>query len=291
MIDDIELKELYDRMHDCDICPRNCRQDRYSATDGICGMPVKLRIASYGPHYGEEPELVGYSASGTIFFSGCNLLCKFCQNYDISHFRQGTDVSEEELATIMLKLQSSGVENINLVTPSHYAPQIIKALFFAKEYGLKIPVVYNSSGYDKVEILKKMDGLIDIYMPDIKFVEKDKGRKMAAAPTYFEYASKALVEMHRQVGDLLIESGVAKKGLLVRHLVLPNDMSDTKKIIDFIADRIGTDTYLNLMDQYHPAHRACEIAGLDQSVSGDEFKEYVNYAKEKGFTRPDYLYG
>jgi putative pyruvate formate lyase activating enzyme len=219
-------------------------------------MGAALKISSYGPHYGEEPELVGFTASGTIFLTGCNLLCNFCQNHDISHERNGRFTDEDTLVEIMLNLQNMGAANINFVTPTHFSPQLINAAEKAKSYELNIPIVYNSSGYDKVKTLKMWEGIIDIYMPDLKFFEPEKSKLYADAPDYFDFASKAIIEMHRQVGDLVIRNGVAQRGLLVRHLVLPNNQSDTKEIIDFIAENIGINTYLNLMDQYRPAYRA-----------------------------------
>lgn len=284
------ITELKDNLSSCDICPRNCLTDRYVKADGICGMGAWLKIASYGPHYGEEPELVGNTASGTIFFSGCNLLCDFCQNFEISHYREGSYLSEEELASIMLKLQDAGCGNINLVTPTHYSPQILEALERAKSRGLSIPVVYNSSGYDKVETLEYFEGYIDIYMPDLKFADPKKSKRFANAPDYFEISSKAVIEMHRQVGDLEMENGVAARGLLIRHLVFPNGQSDTKRIIDFTASRLGPDTYLNLMDQYRPVFKAKEHEPIDCYAGQREFADNIAYAKSSGFTRPEYLY-
>ncbi len=285
-----DIQELYNRLSNCDICPQDCQINRFENTDGTCGMGSKVRIASYGPHYGEEPEIVGLTASGTIFLSGCNLLCKFCQNCDISHERVGRDIDHYRLAEIMLNLQDSGVSNINFVTPTHFSPQLIKAVLKAKDNGLKIPIVYNSSGYDKVDTLKYWEGLVDIYMPDLKFVDPEKSKKYTEAENYFEIASEAVIEMHRQVGDLLVENETAVRGLLIRHLILPEDQSDTKQIIDFLADKIGTDTYLNLMEQYRPAYKAPEFPLLNRRITSEEYNHFIRYARERGFCRPYYIF-
>lgn len=249
-----------------------------------------MKIASYGPHFGEEPEIVGYAASGTIFLSGCNLLCAFCQNFDISHIKEGRYIDESSLVRIILEMQAAHFSNINLVTPTQYTPQLINAIDKAKSYGLKIPVVYNCGGYEKVNTLKLWEGLVDIYMPDLKFFSPEKSALYANAEDYFERASKAILEMQRQTGDLEIKNGTATKGLLIRHLVLPNNQSDTKEIIDFVAENLGTNTYLNLMDQYYPSYKASEYPKINGRVDKKEFEEYVQYAKDKGFKRPDYLF-
>ena len=274
----------------CSLCPRDCLVDRTKNSDGICGMDMNLRIASFGPHYGEEPELVGFTASGTIFLSGCSLLCEFCQNYDISHQKHGRQFNSEELTEMILNLQQIGCTNINLVTPTHFSPSLINAIIRAKDYGLKLPVVYNSSGYEKAETLKMWEGIVDIYMPDFKFVDSEKSKLYCDCPDYFDFASQAILEMQRQTGNLVIKNGIARRGLLIRHLVLPKNQSDTKEVIDFIAEKIGTDTYLNLMDQYRPAHEANKYNLLNTRTNKEEFYEFVNYAKSIGFTRPDWLY-
>ncbi len=254
-------------------------------------MPADLYIASWGPHFGEEPELVGFFGSGTIFLTGCNLLCVFCQNYSISHQKEGRKYTIEELVDVMLKLQSIGCHNINLVTPTHYAPQIASAIVQARSYGLTIPIVYNSSGYDKVETLRELEGLIDIYMPDLKFVRPENARLYTEAENYFAYASSAVIEMYRQVGNLILRKGVARRGLIIRHLILPDNQSDTTEIIDFIAENLGTNVYLNLMDQYYPRFYAFQYPKLSRSLITEEYNFYVEYAKSKGFKYPEYIFG
>ncbi len=249
-------------------------------------MPSDVVISSFGPHFGEEPELVGLGGSGTIFFTGCNLKCIFCQNWDISHHNIGKIYSKQEVIDIMLYLQDTGCLNINLVTPTHFSLQLVDILENAKAQGLSIPIVYNTNCYDKVEMLKQLEGIIDIYMPDIKFVSNDISKKLTNSNNYFEIASKALIEMHRQVSDLVVKNGIARRGLLVRHLVLPNNQSNTKEVIDFIAENIGTDTYLNLMDQYRPIYKANQVIEINQNLSRNEFLDYVKYAINKGFYRP-----
>jgi len=281
---------LKTKLDNCDICPRNCFCNRNAGDIGYCGMGNRLVIASFGEHFGEEPEIVGNYASGTIFFSGCNLLCNFCQNFDISHFKFGKISSITELSNIMLDLQQRNCENINLVTPTHFSPLILEAIILAKDQGLDIPIVYNSSAYEKVETLKAFEGLIDIYMPDLKFIDPKKSALYCKANDYFQFAIEAISEMHRQVGDLIINNGVAKKGLLIRHLVFPNNQSDTNEIINVVANKFGTNTYLNLMDQYHPCYKANKFDMINRNLYQQEFLNYVKYAKSKGFYRPNYLY-
>ncbi|MFN3305711.1 MAG: radical SAM protein [Candidatus Kapaibacteriota bacterium] len=285
-----QIDELFSRLGSCDICPHSCNVDRQKGEVGICGMTSELTIASYGPHFGEEPELVGFFGSGTIFLSGCNLLCVFCQNYTISHCREGRKYDISELVDIMLKLQEIGCHNINFVTPTHYAPEIAKAIIEARSLGLAIPIVYNSSGYDKVDTLKALEGLIDIYMPDIKFIDPEKSKIYTEAPDYFIYASSALIEMYKQVGNLVVRNGIAKRGLIVRHLILPDNQSDTIEIINFIANNLGTDVYLNLMDQYHPHYFAFQYPRISRGIIAEEYKYYIEYAKSKGFWNPPYIY-
>ncbi len=286
----LNKNKLYEKLASCDICPHECKADRNKKPDGICRMGVELEISSYGPHYGEEPELVGYSGSGTIFFTGCNLLCVFCQNYDISHKRYGSQISEKQLSNIMLDLQEKGCCNINFVTPTHFTPQIIYAIDNAKSTGLTIPIVWNSSGYEKPETIKELEGLVDIYMPDLKFVSSEKSRLYSEANDYFSFASKAIIQMHKQVGDLIIKNGIARRGLLIRHLVLPNNQADTKEIIDFISDNIGCNSYLNLMEQYHPCYMSYKYPKIKNKIGYDEYIPYINYARSKGFYRPEYLF-
>lgn len=284
------MKKEINTLKSCDICPHNCRVDRTVSTEGVCGMGANLVIYSYGPHFGEEPELVGYFGSGTIFFTGCNMLCVFCQNYDISHLREGYGIDETRLAEIMLLVQERGCSNINLVTPMHFTSQIIQAVKSAKIRGLNIPVIWNSSGYEKTDTIKKLEGIVDIYMPDLKFIKPEKSNLYTEAENYFDYASKAVTEMHKQVGDLVIKNSIARRGLIIRHLVLPLNQSDTKEIIDFIAEELGEDTYLNLMDQYHPCFKADRYPLINRQISTEEYESYIDYAKKRGFRRPDYIF-
>jgi len=239
-------------MRKCTLCPRMCKVDRLNNERGRCLIGRYAVVASYGPHFGEESPLVGQKGSGTIFFAGCNLGCIFCQNYDISHTSDGYVVSAVQLADIMLELQRMGCHNINFVTPSHVIPQILESLPYAVEKGLSVPLVYNSSGYDRVSALKLLDGIVDIYMPDFKFWDSSLSKRWCDAEDYPDRAKAALKEMHRQVGDLVIENGLAKRGLLVRHLVMPGCLDDTKQILRFVAQEISPNTYINIMDQYRP---------------------------------------
>lgn len=286
-----DVEGFYRSLSHCEVCPHSCGVNRFENEVGTCGMPADIYLASYGPHFGEEPELVGYFGSGTIFLSGCNLLCVFCQNFTISHCREGKLYKIQDLVEVMLDLQKMGCHNINFVTPTHYSPQIAKAIVEARSIGLSIPVVYNSSGYDRVETLKMLEGLIDIYMPDLKFMEPEKSRIYTEAPDYFAYASAAILEMHRQVGKLVVRNGIARRGIIIRHLILPENQSDTTEIIDFIAEIIGTEVYLNLMEQYYPRYLAYQYPKIGRSITYEEFNYYIKYAKAKGFRQPEYLFG
>ncbi len=276
------IKVANNRLIKCDLCPRKCLVNRAEGETGTCKTAKHAIIASYSPHFGEEPPLVGTNGSGTIFFTHCNLLCNFCQNIDISHEGYGVEVSKSQLARIMLELQLRGCHNINFVTPSHVIPQILEALEIAAEHGLKIPVVYNSSGYDDLESLKLLDGIIDIYMPDFKFWDIEMARKTCNAPDYPEIARLALKEMFRQVGDLKIENGIAKKGLLVRHLVMPNGITETKEILEFISNQISPNTYVNIMPQYRPCGQAYEFPDLSRGITKAEYSEALDLARNAG---------
>ena len=272
----------------CTLCPRCCRVDRTAGEKGYCRTGTHAVVASYHAHFGEEAPLVGKNGSGTIFFSHCNLLCNFCQNFDISHEGEGYELSAPELAQIMLSLQAAGCHNINLVTPSHVVPQILSALSLAVESGLEIPLVYNSSGYDSVETLEVLDGVIDIYMPDFKFWDASIAQLTCRAPDYPEVARKALVEMHRQVGDLTLDAhGIAMNGLLIRHLVLPCDLAGTDRITAFIAEKISKNTYFNIMNQYRPCGRASEVESMARSVTEEEYTRAVEMAHKVGLQRLD----
>ncbi|MBN2406269.1 MAG: radical SAM protein [Elusimicrobia bacterium] len=262
----------------CNICPIECGADR-TRTRGFCGAGRSLEISSWNLHFGEEPPISGHRGSGTVFFTHCSLKCKFCQNYPISHLGNGKKYSKEDFMEIMLGLQRDGAHNINLVTPTHYAPQIIEALSMIKGGRLKIPVVYNSSGYEKVETLEALEGLVDIYMPDAKYSDSRKASGLCEAKDYWKVNKKAIKEMHRQVGGLMINrNGIAERGLLIRHLVLPGDLSGTGAVLKFIAEEIGPDTYLSLMSQYHPAHKAVKHETLGRKITKKEYEKAVDAA-------------
>lgn len=272
----------------CVLCPRSCAVDRLAGETGFCKTGQRAWVSSYSPHFGEEAPLVGSHGSGTIFFTHCNLLCLFCQNFDISHQGQGQPVTDNELASLMLALQHQGCHNINFVTPSHVVPQILGALEIAVENGLNVPLVFNSGGYDRVTTLKLLDGIIDIYMPDFKFWDSQVADSSCQAPDYPAVARRALAEMHRQVGDLQIDDdGIGRRGLLVRHLVLPRGMAGTREVMRFIAQKISAASYVNVMSQYRPCGRAAEIQGLESPLSAEDYRLAVQAAKEEGITRLD----
>jgi putative pyruvate formate lyase activating enzyme len=258
---------------------------RSEGETGDCHSTDEIIISSVGPHFGEESPLVGTHGSGTIFFANCNLSCEFCQNYDISHLGIGEKNSIEDLARAMLKLQQRGSHNINLVTPTHFTPQIVDAVILAIDKGLEIPIVYNCGGYESVETLKLLEGIVDIYMPDIKYSVDKNALKYSGINNYWEVVTFAIKEMHMQVGDLKISKrGLAQRGLLIRHLVLPNDIAGSKKVIEFVANEISTNSYLNIMDQYRPAYNATKYEKLNRRITPSEYKEVVEYAFSKGLS-------
>jgi len=272
----------------CVLCPRQCKVDRFSGETGICNTRIHAQVSSYNPHFGEEAPLVGQKGSGTIFFTHCNLLCNFCQNYDISHQGMGEAVSDRELAAMMLTLQQMGCHNINFVTPSHVVPQILSALEIAVEDGLSVPLVYNSGGYDTVSTLRILDGIVDIYMPDFKFWDPEIAEKACDAKDYPDVARNAVSEMHRQVGDLVIDGeGIAVRGVLLRHLVLPRGLAGTRDIMHFIATQVSKNTYVNVMPQYRPCGRAGEIPELAKGLSTRDFQDALDAAKAEGIHRLD----
>jgi len=280
--------QALERLSACALCPRRCGVNRLSGETGVCKTGRLASVSSFNAHFGEEAPLVGERGSGTLFFAHCNLLCLFCQNFEISHQGIGREVTDERLAGIMLGLQRQGCHNINFVTPSHVVPQILAALEIAVARGLNVPLVFNSGGYDLPETLALLDGVIDIYMPDFKFWDPEIARTTCEAPDYPEAARQALVEMHRQVGDLEIgEDGIARRGLLVRHLVMPAGMAGTRHVMRFIARRISPRTYVNVMSQYRPCGRAHEVAGLETALSPAEYRRAVEEAAEEGITRLD----
>ena len=277
------------RQHEkeCDLCARYCGVDR-SLRVGACNTKLKARIASYGPHHGEEDPLRGWRGSGTIFFSWCNLRCQYCQNADISQGPAGREVDSQELAAIMLSLQESGCHNLNFVSPSHVVAEILEALVIAIDHGLHLPLVYNTGGFDSLEALTLLEDVIDIYMPDMKYSDRLIARRLSKIGNYPEINRIAVKEMHRQVGDLQIDSaGIAQRGLLIRHLVLPHDLAGTKDIVQFLANEISKDIYLNIMGQYRPAYKARDHEHLDRSLRAEEYERAVEIAQAAGLTRLD----
>jgi len=291
----LSRKELWERvscaeeiLKECSLCPRNCAVDRTAGEVGFCKTDNKAFVSSWGPHFGEEKPLVGRFGSGTIFFGHCNLGCVFCQNWTISHLGEGEGISFERLAKIMEDLQGMGCHNINLVTPTHQMPMILRSLAIAVEKGLTIPIVYNCGGYESLEALKILRGIIDIYMPDFKYADPEKALNYSKAKDYPERAKASLKEMHMQVGDLVIDGrGIAQRGLLVRHLVLPEDVAGTEEVIAFIAEEISKDTYLNIMDQYSPWYKASEHPPLNRKITREEYATAVRTARQKGLKRID----
>ena len=274
------LQALYRLTRVCEICPRRCRVGRLTGKTGICRALKFPEISSHTLHFGEEPPISGIHGSGTIFLTHCNLRCIFCQNYPISHLGNGQAISIQKLVEMMLSLQSRGAHNINFVTPTHYAAQIAHAIVLARRKGLTIPIVYNTSGYERVETLRHLEGLIDIYMPDIKFVYTETAKRYAAAPDYYEVAKAAVKEMHRQVGNLTLNrDGIAIKGLIIRHLVLPGHVDETGEILRFIAEEISPRSYVSLMSQYFPAYRAFEDPDLSRRITQHEYETAKQYLK------------
>ena len=279
---DDRVKQALALMESCALCPRRCGVNRLRGETGFCGIGARPVVASAGPHFGEEPPLVGQGGSGTIFFSGCNLGCVFCQNYDISHLRSGSEVTAERLVRLMLQLESGGCHNINFVTPTHVMPHVLDAVHQARKEGLASPIVYNCGGYEALDALKLLDGAVEIYMPDAKYASRDLAAKYSKAPDYPEVMKAAVKEMHRQVGELEIVDGVALRGLLVRHLVMPNNVAGSREIIDFIADEISPDTYVNVMSQYRPAFHAKGDAQIGRCPTEEEFLDAYRYAEQRG---------
>ncbi len=286
-----ELAKRRDRavevLSECRLCPRECRVNRLSGETGFCRSGREAVVASHGPHFGEERPLVGLGGSGTIFLTNCSLGCIFCQNHDISHLGRGRAVSDERLADSMLELQRLGCHNINLVTPTHFVPQILEALVIAAEQGLAVPLVYNCGGYESVETLTLLAGVVDIYMPDAKYSDGLVAARLSGASDYPERMKAAIAEMHRQVGDLQIdERGLAQHGLLVRHLVLPNNLAGSEGIMRFLAN-LSTGTYVNVMAQYRPCYRAGEVNEINRRPTLAEYRDAVQAALDAGLHRLD----
>jgi len=279
----LRLEKLFKILKNCEICLQKCQINRTKGEKGVCQLGFLPMVSSFHPHFGEESPLVGKFGSGTIFFTSCNLQCVYCQNYEISQLRIGQEISFEKLAEMMVNLQSLGCHNINLVTPTPQVPQIIKALSLAIEKGLKIPLVYNTNAYDSVKTLKLLNGVVDIYMPDVKYSDDKIALKYSSAPKYFKRMKKAIKEMYRQVGDLVLdENGIALRGLLVRHLVLPNDFAGSKKIFEFISEEISKNTFFNIMDQYAPHYKAFEYSELARRITNEEYQTALKLAQRAG---------
>ncbi len=284
------IKKLEAILNECKLCPRECVVNRNKDEKGCCKSDKHLMVSSVQPHYGEEDVLVGSHGSGTVFLTNCNLRCIYCQNYDISHLGYGQRVTEEELALGMLSLQKRGCHNINFVTPTHYTPQIVKALKIAIEKGLHIPLVYNCGGYESKSTIELLDGIVDIYMPDIKYGDVENAKRYSNAPDYFDRCKEAVKEMHRQVGDLKVDDrGIAWRGLLIRHLVLPNGLAGSAEVLKFIATEISNESYVNIMLQYRPMYKAYEYEELNRGIKMSEYREAIDIAREwdlhRGFER------
>ena len=280
-----EAREI---LRECCLCPRACAANRLEEELGTCGVGAEAMVASSHPHFGEEDPLVGWGGSGTIFFSSCSLRCVFCQNFEISHGMEGRTVSAVELAAMMLRLQGLGCHNINLVTPTHQVPQILEALALAVSAGLRLPLVYNSGGYEAVPTLRLLDGIVDIYMPDFKFADPAPAATYLDAPDYPEVAKAAIREMHRQVGDLVLdEDGIARRGLLVRHLVMPGGLAGTRAVMRFLAREVSRDTYVNIMAQYHPCGLAFRYPAIARPITAIEYREALAAAAAEGIHRLD----
>jgi len=287
------VEEAYRHLENCDLCARYCRVNRRMTTRGaVCRTAERAVVASYGAHYGEEDPLRGWSGSGTIFFSWCNLRCVFCQNWDISQKGVGREAEPAEIADMMLALQEQGCHNINFVSPSHVVAQIIAAVHDAAQRGLYLPLVYNTGGYDSPEALALLDGIIDIYMPDMKYGDSTLAHKYSKVRNYVEVNQAAVREMHRQVGDLVLDTnGVALRGLLVRHLVLPGGIGGTDKVLAFLANEVSRQTYLNLMDQYRPCWHAGQYPEINRPLTSEEYRKAQDAAARLGLTRLDRRHG
>ncbi|MCX6577158.1 MAG: radical SAM protein [Candidatus Aminicenantes bacterium] len=283
-----KIEKAFQILENCTLCPRSCKVNRLRGEKGVCQAGLEPEVSSYSPHFSEETPLVGRHGSGTIFFAHCSLRCSFCQNYSISHLGEGQAVSYKRLAGMMVELQSLGCHNINFVSPSHYVPQILKSLPPAIEAGLSVPLVYNTGGYDALGTLSLLKGVIDIYMPDFKFSQSGPAEELCHAPDYPQAAKTAIKEMHRQVGDLVFdEGGIALRGLLVRHLVLPGGLAGTEDVMRFLAQDISKETYVNIMDQYHPCGDVAWSSLLSRRITVREFQDAVGAASRAGLTRFD----
>lgn len=280
-----KIEKLFDMLNACTLCGHECKVDR-NKNRGVCKAGINAKISSVFPHFGEENPLVGTHGSGTIFLSNCNCKCVYCQNYDISHFGKGKEVSNNELAEKMMYLQDIGCHNINWVSPTHFAPQLVKSLFIARKNGLKVPVVYNTGGYDSLRLIRILSGIIDIYMPDIKYGSNEEASKYSGVGNYWDIVRGSIMEMYRQVGDLKTDAfGIAKRGLLIRHLVLPHNIAGSDEVLKFIADGISKDSYVNIMNQYSPYFKASDYKELTRGITEEEYQRVLDKAKELGLRR------
>jgi len=281
--------ELWNIMERCKLCPRACGINRLDGEKGFCQASAQLEISAYHPHFGEEKSLVGKGGSGTIFFTNCGLRCVFCINWEISQGGMGSSRQIEDLAEMMLQLQKKGCHNINVVTPTHYSPHIVRAVDKAAGKGLRLPIVYNTCGWESTEILEKLDGIVDIYLPDFKYSDGSMAaRYSSGAESYPEITKAALLEMHRQVGIAKpAPDGLMYRGLMIRHLVMPNEVSGTKKVIKWIAENLPQDTYFNIMSQYRPMYKAFDYPEISRKITRTEYDEAVRWAREAGLTNLD----
>ncbi len=279
------IEKLYSILNACTLCGHKCKVDR-KYERGVCSAGISAKISSVFPHFGEERPLVGTHGSGTIFLSNCNCKCVYCQNFDISHLGKGEELSEEEIAGKMIYLQEIGCHNINWVSPTHFAPQLVRSLFIAREKGLKIPIVYNTGGYDSPDLIRMLSGIIDIYMPDIKYSNNKNAFEYSGVKNYWNIVRNSVKEMHIQVGDLITDDfGLAKRGLIIRHLVLPNNLAGSDEVLKFVADEVSKDSYVNIMKQYTPYFKAQNYKELTRGITEEEYSRVLNKAKELGLRR------
>jgi putative pyruvate formate lyase activating enzyme len=276
------VKEFYKLLAPCKVCPRECGVDRLSGEIGNCGAGLEVKVSSYHQHFGEEPPLVGRQGSGTIFLTHCNLHCIYCQNYEISQLGLGTETNLEELADMMMKLQGLGCHNINFVTPTPWVPQIIEALSIAQNRGLDLPVVYNCGGYESVQTLRMLEGIVSIYMPDIKYADNKYAQQYSGVADYWDVVRPALKEMHRQVGDLIVEKGIAKRGLLIRHLVMPHGIAGSRQCFEFISRELSKNTTVNVMAQYYPTYKASQYAPISRRITTQEYRDALEELSKVG---------
>ncbi len=283
------VEEAYRHLERCDLCPRQCGVNRLRGERGLCRAPGKVMVYTAQPHYGEEIPLVGRGGSGTIFFSNCNLRCVFCQNWPIAHEGRGREIEDGELASLMLRLQRIGCHNINVVTPTHVMPHILAATRIAMKQGLRLPLCYNTGGYERVEMVRLLEGIVDIYLPDLKMMDgQESVRYLGTAANYPEHARDSIREMHRQVGDLVTDhQGIALRGVMIRHLVMPNRIAGTREFVDWVASTLSPETYVNIMSQYRVEHRAFEYPRIARSINPQEFVEAMTWAQEAGLTNLD----